>query len=77
MTLNSFYTPLIPVVLPVPQGRQYYMHSFDLKKPSVPVGFMDYLNVTRQLAYAARLFAFRGVAHLTIDEKIVKSGNKN
>ena len=69
--LNSYVVPLIPVSLPW-QGRQKYMHSFDLANPTVPEGYEDYLEVVRSLCDAAR--AKVGMAHMTIDEKIVPAG---
>lgn len=69
--LYSAYRHLIPVTLPLPSGRQFYMHTFDLENPSVPDGFEDYLEPVAQLCRAA---GARGTAHLTIDEKVVKAG---
>jgi len=70
--LNSNYRPLITVKLPAPIRRQCYMHSFDLKKPTVPKGFDDYLPTVIQLCLAAD--AIDGMAHATFDEKLVKAG---
>jgi len=70
--LLSNYAPLRAVDLPLPRDRQFYMHTFELANPSVPKGFEDYLEPVRQLVRASG--ATLGVAHLTIDEKIVKAG---
>ena len=69
--LNSYVKPLIPVTLPW-RGRQKYMHTFDLASPSVPAGYEDYLDVVKSLCKAAG--ATEGLAHMTIDEKIVPAG---
>ena len=69
--LNSDYRPLCRVDLPF-AGRQKYMHSFDLARPVMAPGFEDYLEPVRALCRAAG--AVSGVAHMTVDEKIVASG---
>ena len=74
MKLYSYYNELGPVLLPAPNGRQHYMHSFLLDAPTVPNGCEDYLSSVSSLALNASLFGFRGLAHLTIDEKIIKAG---
>lgn len=69
--LNSNFAQLCPVRLPY-QGRQKYMLSFDLAKPVMEKGFEDYLEPATQLCRAAG--AVKGIAHMTIDEKIVSAG---
>jgi hypothetical protein len=69
--LNSQYTRLCEVVLPWHQ-RQKYMHSFDLRAPSMANGFDDYLFPVMALCQAAG--ATTGIAHMTVDEKIVPAG---
>lgn len=70
-TLRSNYQPLIPVTLPY-QARNLYMHTFDLANPEMPTGYEDYLESVASLCRAAG--ALRGVAHMTVDEKIVSAG---
>lgn len=69
--LYSDYRPLVPVRLPIPKDRQFYMHSFDLSTPTVPNGFEDYLEAVLSLCTAS---GAKGMAHLTIDEKVIKAG---
>lgn len=69
--LRSNYRPLAEVRLPY-AGRQKYMHSFDLAAPSMPEGFEDYLEPVVTLCKAAG--ALTGIAHMTVDEKIVEAG---
>lgn len=69
--LNSNYRELCPVALPY-QGRQKYMHSFDLADPEMANEFQDYLQPVLALTRAAG--ATRGIAHMTVDEKIVEAG---
>ncbi len=69
--LNSDYRELGAVVLPY-AGRQKYMHTFDLSGPVMPEGFEDYLGPVKSLCFAAG--AFQGLAHMTVDEKIVTAG---
>lgn len=69
--LDSRYLELCPVDLPY-RGRQKYMHTFDLAKPVMAVGFEDYLEPVKRLCHAA--MAFVGVAHMTVDERIVDAG---
>lgn len=69
--LNSNYRQLCPVSLPY-AGRQKYMHSFDLAAPIMAEGFEDYLEPVMTLCRAAG--AFLGIAHMTVDEKIVGAG---
>lgn len=69
--LNSDYRPLCPVTLPY-AGRQKYMHSFDLAAPVMANGFEDYLDSVTALCEAAG--AVSGIAHMTVDEKIVGAG---
>lgn len=69
--LNSEYKRLCPVDLPF-HGRQKYMHTFDLSSPVMAEGFEDYLEPVMKLCNAAG--AHYGMAHMTVDEKIVKAG---
>jgi hypothetical protein len=69
--LNSDYQPLCPVALPY-LGRQKYMHSFDLAVPVMAAGFEDYLGPVTALCRAAG--AASGIAHMTVDEKIIHAG---
>jgi hypothetical protein len=69
--LNSQYTPLCEVTLPW-RDRQKYMHSFDLAAPTMAPGFEDYLDPVKALCEAAG--ARFGIAHMTVDEKIVPAG---
>lgn len=69
--LNSHFTQLCPVSLPY-QGRQMYMHGFDLANPTMPKGLEDYLEPVVALCKAAG--AFVGKAYMTVDEKLVKAG---
>lgn len=69
--LNSDYRFLTNVSLPY-AGRQRYMHSFDLANPVMAEGFEDYLEPVRVLCRAAG--ALEGIAHMTVDEKIVRAG---
>jgi len=66
--LNSDYRPLCPVSLPY-AGRQRYMHSFDLAAPVMAEGFEDYLEPVTALCRVAG--ATQGIAHMTVDEKMV------
>jgi hypothetical protein len=69
--LHSDYKKLCAVKLPY-QGRQKYMHTFDLAKPVMAAGFEDYLAPVIALCRAAG--AIEGIAHITVDEKIVLAG---
>lgn len=70
--LNSDYRELCGVNLPF-QGRQKYMHSFDLSRPAMSEGFEDYLEPVLVLIQAAG--AITGTAHMTVDEKVIKRGS--
>lgn len=69
--LNSTYHPLCVVALPY-RERQHYMHSFDLANPVMRDGFEDYLPTVTALCRAAG--AASGIAHMTVDEKVVRAG---
>ncbi len=69
--LSSDFRQLCPVRLPY-QGRQRYMHTFNLSAPVMAEGFEDYLEPVVALCRAAG--ATRGEAHMTVDEKIVPAG---
>jgi hypothetical protein len=69
--LHSDYRELTAVQLPY-KGRQMYMHTFDLADPVMAFGYEDYTDVVMGLCEAAG--ATIGLAHMTVDEKIVKAG---
>ncbi len=69
--LNSNYQKLCAVQLPY-ANRQSYMHSFDLSAPKMQIGFDDYLDPVMALCNAAG--ATSGIAHMTVDEQIVRAG---
>ena len=69
--MNSSYTPLGSIVLPMWQGSQKYMHIFDPANPVMADGFEDYLDVATQLCKDGGV---RTLAHMTVDEKIVQPG---
>jgi len=69
--LVSDYRPLCSVALPY-AGRQHYMHTFDLSAPVMAEGFEDYLEPVMTLCNAAG--ATHGLAHMTVDEKVVAAG---
>lgn len=69
--LNSDYRPLYKVQLPY-AGRQHYMHTFDLANPVMADGYEDYLAPVVALCAAAGIS--HGIAHMTVDEKIVERG---
>ncbi len=69
--LFSYYQRLCGVALPF-ANRQRYMHSFDLSAPVMAEGFEDYLGPVTALCRAAG--ATDGIAHMTVDEKIVSAG---
>lgn len=69
--LNSDFRFLTDVRLPY-QGRQKYMHSFGIAEPVMAPGFHDYLDTIKTLLKAVG--ATTGVAHMTVDEKIVEAG---
>lgn len=70
--LVSDYRRLTEIQFPLYQGRQKYMHTFDLAAPQMAAGFEDYLGVVTALCDAAGARA--GLAHMTVDEKIVRAG---
>lgn len=69
--LDSHYRPLCKVALPW-RNRQMYMHSFDLADIAMAEGFEDYLLPVWSLCRHAGAVA--GIAHMTIDEKIIQAG---
>lgn len=69
--LHSDYSKLVNVQLPY-AGRRHYMHSFDLANPVMLSGYEDYLDPVRALCAAAG--ATQGIAHMTVDEKMVLAG---
>lgn len=71
MKLKSYTVPLGTVLLPY-AGRQKYMITFDLADIRMPEGYEDYLKPVKLLC--KRAGAMKGIAHLTVDEKVVKKG---
>jgi hypothetical protein len=69
--LDSYYRPLCGIDLPW-RNRQMYMHSFDLNAPIMAEGFEDYLLPVQALCRAAGVV--NGIAHMTVDEKVVQAG---
>lgn len=69
--LNSDYSRLCAVSLPF-ANRQRYMHSFDLAAPVMAEGVEDYLEPVLRLCETAG--ARSGIAHMTVDEKLVSAG---
>jgi hypothetical protein len=69
--LVSDYVRLCEVNLPH-LGRQHYMHTFDLARPVMRDGYQDYAPIVQALCAAAG--AHTGMAHMTVDEKIVQPG---
>ena len=49
-----------------------YAHAFDLSNITMPQGYEDYLEPVRRLRLVAG--ANKGVAYMTVDEKIIKEG---
>lgn len=72
MQLNSNFRRLVPVTLPPFQGRQLYMHTFDFANPLMKDGYEDYLPIV--IALLLSLPKMEGVAHMTVDEKLIASG---
>lgn len=70
--LNSDYRRLAEITLPPFQARQKYMHTFNLAKPEMAKGLEDYLEIVEKLCWFAG--ARTGLAHMTVDEKIIKAG---
>jgi hypothetical protein len=69
--LNSHFKPLIDISLPY-KGRQLYMHSFNIDNPTMLEGFEDYYDTVISLLKASG--RSQGVAHMTVDEKIIPAG---
>lgn len=69
--LKSDYQLISPVWLPH-KGRQKYMHTFDLSDPKMPEGYEDYFRPVVTLCRS--IGAGTGLAHMTVDEKIVEAG---
>ena len=69
--LDSHYRDLGPITLPCWQGRQHYMHTFDTDGFTMLAGYEDYRESVQALCTAA---GFEGVAHMTVDEKVVQPG---
>ena len=69
--LESSMKDLGEFILPKWQGRQKYMHTFDTREPVMAEGYEDYGEVVTRLCRQAE---FQGVAHMTVDEKVIKPG---
>ena len=76
MTLNSSYAHLGAIKLPVWQGRQRYMHTFNPQSPVMAEGYEDYLATVTALCLAAEDLTNHPIheVHMTVDEKIVQPG---
>jgi len=70
--LHSNFTELNPVVFPAYQARQKYMQTFDVANPIMAEGYDDYLSLVMALCKKAGVES--GVAHMTVDEKVVAPG---
>ncbi len=69
--LKSTFWTLCQVQFPAFQGRQNYMHTFNTRDFVMASGYEDYQEIVRDLCQSAR---YDGVAHMTVDEKIVGAG---
>ena len=69
--LNSYYTDLGAIELPVWQGRQEYMQIFNADNIQLKEGFEDYTDVVSTLLSRANI---SGNVYMTVDEKIVEPG---
>ena len=70
--LESSFKSLGPIALPMYQGRQMYMHTFDPQNPEMAPGYEDYLEPVMAMLKAAGVSP--SVAHMTVDEKVVQPG---
>ncbi len=70
--LNSSYQDIGAITLPEYSGRQQYMHTFDIANSDMPDGFEDYGPVVNALCAAANYR--EGLAHMTVDEKVIRPG---
>ena len=70
--LVSNFSTVGAIKFPEFLGRQVHMHEFNIDNPSMPIGFEDYLEVVNSLCESVS-----GTAYLTVDEKIVQSGNSH
>lgn len=70
--MHSNYRDLGQATLPIWQGRQYYMHSFEVSRPIMAEGYEDYGPIVSDLCSLAGLR--NGEAHMTVDEKIIQPG---
>ena len=76
MALNSAYAHLGAIMLPVWQGRQKYMHTFNPQSPVMAEGYEDYLATVTALCQATEGLTNSPIreAHMTVDEKVVQPG---
>ena len=76
MVLNSRYALLGKITLPVWQGRQKYMHTFNPQSPVMAEGYEDYMDTVTALCQAAEDLNDSPIreAHMTVDEKVVQAG---
>ena len=69
--LNSNFKSLGKIKLPEFTGKRKYMHTFNVTDPIMAKGFEEYLQPVIDLCAAANLKS--GEAHMTVDEKLIKS----
>ena len=76
MTLNSSYAHLGAITLPIWQGRQRYMHTFNPQSPIMAAGYEDYMEIVTGLCQAVEDLTDSPIreAHMTVDEKVVQPG---
>lgn len=58
--------------LPEWKGDRVYMHKFDMSNPQMPVGYERWNSTLKEIVSESPIKS--GMAYITIDEKIVKSG---
>jgi hypothetical protein len=70
--LNSHSRHIAPIVFPEYAGRQYYMATTMGHSVSLPEGIEAYNVPVQKLC---DLIEYKGIIHVTIDEKVVKKGH--
>ena len=73
--LKSKSKMIKPISLPEYKGDQVYMHEFDMANPSLPVGCERWNTVLKEIISNSPKQT--GKAYITIDEKIVRSGESH
>ena len=73
--LKSKSKMIKPISLPEYKGDQVYMHEFDMANPSLPVGCERWNSVLKDIISNSPKQT--GKAYITIDEKIVRSGESH